>query len=92
MHGYSMKAVLLALAALLLAAPAVHAADNVVREADKTVFKKKTVIDFSDVTLEGDLAKPEGQYGLSRGKTKFNSLIKYRLHFNGELQKSQDQL
>ena len=92
MREFPMKASLFAVAALALAAPVVQAADNVVREADKTVFKKKTVIDFSDVTLEGDLAKPEGQYGLSRGKTKFNSLIKYRLHFNGELQKSQDQL
>lgn len=87
-----MKVALLAAVAALALSSVAQAADNVVREADKTVFKKKTVIDFSDVTLEGDLAKPEGQYGLSRGKTRFNSLIKYRLNFNGELQKSQDQL
>jgi hypothetical protein len=79
------------LLALALALPA-QAADNVVREADKTVFKKKTVIDFSDVTLEGDLAKPEGQFGIGKLQTRFKSLIKYRLHFNTELQKSQDQL
>ena len=29
-------------------------------------FGKKTVIDFSDDTIEGDLAKPDGQYVESR--------------------------
>lgn len=80
-----------ALAAVTLAAGAAQA-QNVVREADRTVFKKKTVIDFSDVTLEGELTKPEGVYGLSKTSTKFNSLIKPRANFNPELQKSVDQL
>jgi hypothetical protein len=66
--------------------------NTVVRGEDTTVFKKKTTIDFSDVTLEGELTKPEGQYGLARGKTKFNSLIKLRANFTPELQKSVDQL
>ena len=74
----------------LAATPAI--AENVVRGVDTTVFKKKTMLDFSDVTLEGELTKPEGQYGLSRGKTKFNSLIKLRRHFQGEMQKSVEQL
>ena len=87
-----MKVALLAVVASLALTGTALAADNVVRESDKTVFKKKTVIDFSDVTLEGDLAKPEGQYGLSRSHTQFKSMIRYRLHFNSELQKSQDQL
>ena len=83
----------LVIAVVFLSLPgAAFAADNVIREADKTVFKKKTTLDFSDVTLEGDLAKPEGQFGIGKLQTKFKSLIKYRLHFNGELQKSQDQL
>ncbi len=86
-----MKPILFA-AALAIGASSVASAQNVIREADKTVFKKKTVIDFSDVTLEGDLAKPEGQYGLSRGKASFKSLIKYRTNFNTELQKSKEQL
>lgn len=83
----------LALATLVFALAATPAlAQNVVQGEDTTVFKKKTMIDFSDVTLEGELTKPEGQYGLSRGKTKFNSLIKLRRHFQGELQKSVEQL
>lgn len=82
-----------ALAALVLTLSASPAfAQGVVQGQDTTVFKKKTMLDFSDVTLEGELTKPEGQYGLSRGKTKFNSLIKLRRHFQGEMQKSVEQL
>jgi hypothetical protein len=66
--------------------------DKVVHEPDKTVYKKKTVIDFNDVTLEGDLTKPEGSYILNRRATKFGSLIKLRDNFNPELQKSVDNL
>ncbi|MHB1843822.1 MAG: hypothetical protein ACYCWW_03175 [Deltaproteobacteria bacterium] len=84
---------------LLVGAPAVGFApaafaqdDKIVHEADKTVYKKKTVIDFNDVTLEGDLTKPEGSYILNRKKTKFGSLIKLRDNFNPELQKSVDNL
>ena len=67
-------------------------AQNVVRGEDQTVFKKKTTIDFSDVTLDGEMTKPEGQYGLARSKTKFKSLIQLRTNFTPELQKSVDQL
>ncbi|MGC4114158.1 MAG: hypothetical protein QM765_05945 [Myxococcales bacterium] len=63
-----------------------------IQEADKTVYKKKTVIDFNDVTLEGELTKPEGSYLLNRKKTKFGNLIKLRNDFLPELQKSVDNL
>lgn len=83
---------LVVVAALVLGASSPAVAQNVVKGEDSTVFKKKTTIDFSDVTLEGELTKPEGAYGLARGKTKFNSLIKLRTHFQPELQKSVEQL
>lgn len=67
-------------------------AAEVIQEADKTVYKKKTVIDFNDVTLEGELTKPEGSYLLNRKKTRFGSLIKLRNDFLPELQKSVDNL
>jgi hypothetical protein len=66
--------------------------DKVIHEADRTVYKQKTVIDFNDVTLEGDLTKPEGSYILNRKKTRFGSLIKLRDNFAPELQKSVDNL
>lgn len=77
--------------ALVIAAPA-FAEDKVVREADKTVFRKKTVIDFTDVAVEGELTKPEGSYSVSKKKTTFKTLIKVRDNFNPELQKSVDNL
>ena len=67
-------------------------AQSVVRGQDKTVYKQRTSIDFSDVTLDGELTKPEGQYGLARTKTKFNSLIRLRTNFTPELKKSVEQL
>ncbi len=79
------------LAALLSASNAL-AEDKVIREADKTVFRKKTVIDFTDVAVEGELTKPEGSYSVSKKKTTFKTLIKLRDNFNPELQKSVDNL
>ena len=81
-----------ALVSTLAFAGTASAADKVVQEGDKTVYKKKTVIDFNDVTLEGELTKPEGSYLLNRKKTKFGNLIKLRNDFLPELQKSVDNL
>lgn len=61
-------------------------------EPDTVQYKKKTVIDFNDVTLEGELTKPEGAYVLNRKRTKFSSLIKLRDDFLTELQTSVDNL
>ncbi len=70
----------------------VASAQEVVREADKTEYKKKTVIDFSDVTIQGELTKPEGSYVLNRKKTKFRTLLKLRGNFLPELRSSTDNL
>lgn len=68
------------------------AQDEVVRQADKTSYKKKTVIDFSDVTIQGELTKPEGSYLLQRKRTNFNTLLKIRGNFLPELFNSTDNL
>lgn len=78
---------------VLMAAPAL--AQNTVRtiqEADRVVVRKKAVIDFSDVTVDGELTRPEGSYVLNKKKTSFKSLIKVRDNFVPELQKSVDNL
>ena len=74
------------------AAEAGKTAPKVIQEADKVVVRKRTVIDFNDVNVEGELTKPEGSYLLNRNKTRFQSLIKLRDNFNPELQKSADNL
>jgi len=78
-------------------ASAASAAENkpgvrIVQEPDKVIVRKKTVIDFNDVTVEGELTKPEGSYLQSRSRTRFRSLIRLRDNFNPELQKSADNL
>jgi len=83
---------LLSLPALAQEKGAAEKNPKVIQEADKVVVRKRTVIDFNDVTVEGELTKPEGSYLLNRNKTRFQSLIRLRDNFNPELQKSADNL
>ena len=81
----------------LLAAFAATAAEapkgvKVVREPDKVVVRKRTVVDFDDVTVQGELVKPEGSYLLHRNKTRFEPLIQLRDDFDRELRQSADNL
>lgn len=87
-----MKQVLAVLSFAALVSTSALAQDKVVREADKTVFRKKTTIDFTDVAIDGELTKPEGSYSVSKKKTTFKTLIKVRDNFNPELQKSVENL
>jgi hypothetical protein len=80
------------IAAAMAIGGAVNAQENVVQEADRTEYKKKTIIDFSDVTIQGELTKPEGSYLLNRKKTNFRSLLKIRGNFLPELFNSIDNL
>jgi len=80
-----------ALLLVVLAMPAA-AEEQVIREADKTIVKKKTVIDFTDVAVEGELIKPEGSYSVSKRKTTFKTLIRVRDSFSPELRKSVENL
>ena len=61
-------------------------------EGRKVVYRQKTVIDFEDVMLEGQIKKPSGSFLMDRTKTKFNSLINLKKDFNKELVKSVDVL
>ena len=86
------KAVLIALLSLPALAAEEKPGVKVIQEADKVVVRKRTVIDFNDVTVEGKLTKPEGSYVLNRNRTRFRSLVRLRDNFNPELQKSADNL
>lgn len=55
-------------------------------------YREKTVIDFEDVMLEGQIKKPSGSFLMDRSKTKFNSLINLKENFNKELVRSVDLL
>jgi hypothetical protein len=90
----AMKRMLVGSAVLTLFAAPALAQDRVktIQEADKVVVRKKTVVDFTDVTVDGELTRPEGSYVLNKKRTRFNSLIKVRDNFDPELQKSVDNL
>lgn len=61
-------------------------------EKDQMVYKTKTIIDFSELQIAGEIAKPEGSYISSRKDTKFKSLIRLRMDFRPELLTSMDAL
>lgn len=83
---------MVALSLVVSTASAFAQEEKVIREEDRTVVRKKTVIDFSDFSVEGELTKPEGTYVLSKKRTRFDSLIKVRDNFQRELQSSADNL
>ena len=85
------------IATAMLVALAASAAEKpapvkVVQQPDKVIVRKRTVVDFGDVTVEGELIKPEGSYVLNRNKTRFEPLIQLRDNFYAELRKSADNL
>ncbi|MFC1609341.1 hypothetical protein ACFL6C_00145 [Myxococcota bacterium] len=59
---------------------------------DSVSYKKKTIIDFSDVLIEGELTKPEGSYVVSRKLSRFSTLIQYRQDYKFELLNSANDL
>jgi len=68
------------------------ASEKVIKEESKTVYKKETIIDFSEFYIAGELMRPDGAYVKNRKKTKFNSLIELRSHFRPELLRSVNDL
>ena len=79
-------------AALLGLAATAQAEDRVVREADRTVVRKETRVDFADQTVEGTIVRPEGNYILDRNRSRFESLVRLRPNFERELRASTDGL
>jgi hypothetical protein len=92
-----MKMLRVLLLALSLGAPALAAETppkgvKIVKEPDKVIVRKRTVVDFNDVTVQGELIKPEGSYLLHRNKTRFEPLVQLRQDFDAELVRSADNL
>jgi hypothetical protein len=78
-----LAAVLGALVVLLLAATAIAQEEPAAQGQDQpqTIYKKKTVYDFEDDTITGDLTKPDGEYIDARRKVKHQNLIRIREDF-----------
>ena len=61
-------------------------------EAPNVTYKKKTVYDFDDDVVEGELMRPDGELIGERKKSKHSSLIKIRLNFIPEMLKSAEDI
>ena len=55
---------------------------------DNVQYKAKTVYDFEDDTVEGDLQRPDGELVSSQKKAEHTSLIEIRKDFIPEMLKS----
>jgi hypothetical protein len=58
----------------------------------KVTYEKKTVINFEDDTIQGDLTKPDGEYVESRKKVRHSNLIKIREEFRDKVLQSVGEL
>ncbi len=57
---------------------AIVAQDRGGQTQPKVEYEKKTVINFEDDTIEGDLKRPDGEYVESRRRVNHSNLIKIR--------------
>ncbi len=55
-------------------------------------YKQKTVYDFDDDVVEGDLVRPDGDFVDTRKAAKHSSLIKMRANFIPEMLKSAEDI
>ena len=65
------------LAALLLPLAA-GAQEKKGESRERIEYEKKTVINFDDDTIQGDLTRPDGEYVEARKKVNHSNLIKVR--------------
>ena len=52
---------------------------------EEVIYKKHTVVDFGDDTIDGSLSKPDGAYLESRKNQRHARLIKVRETFRTEI-------
>ncbi len=54
----------------------------------KVEYEKKTVINFEDDTIQGDLTRPDGEYVEARKKVSHSNLIKIREDWRDKVQQA----
>lgn len=70
---------------VLLLSSAALAQDEGVNSEGGVSYQRKTVINFEDDTIEGDLKVPDGAYVEGRKKARHKSLIRIRTDFRREV-------
>ena len=78
---------------LTIAAPLFAAAqDKAAQPQAKVEYEKKTVINFEDDTIEGDLKRPDGEYVEARQKVDHSNLIRIREDWKDKVMQSSGDL
>jgi len=78
---------------LTIAAPLFAAAqDKAAPPPPKVEYEKKTVINFEDDTIEGDLKRPDGEYVEARQKVDHSNLIRIREDWKDKVMQSSGDL
>ncbi len=86
------------LLAMLLLAPLGASAQDAKGQAQaqgqqpKIEYEKKTVINFEDDTIEGDLKRPDGEYVEARQKVEHSNLIRIREDWREKVMQSSGDL
>ncbi len=85
------------LATMLVLVPAGAFAQDTKAQAQgqqqpKIEYEKKTVINFEDDTIEGDLKRPDGEYVESRQKVDHSNLIRIRENWREKLMQASGDL
>jgi hypothetical protein len=84
-----MRTLLLTLAVAL---PLLASAQEKSEGQAKVEYEKKTVINFEDDTIEGDLKRPDGEYVEARQKVDHSNLIKIREDWREKVMQSSGDL
>jgi len=58
----------------------------------KVQYEKKTVIDFEDDTIQGDLTRPDGEYVEARKRVAHSNLIQVRENWREKVLQAPDDL
>jgi len=84
-----MRTLLLTLA---VAVPLLASAQEKQQAQAKVEYEKKTVINFEDDTIEGDLKRPDGEYVEARQKVDHSNLIRIREDWREKVMQSSGDL
>jgi len=80
------------LLAMLASAPLLAAAQEKTQPQPRVEYEKKTVINFEDDTIEGDLKRPDGEYVEARQKVDHSNLIRIRDEWRDKVMQSSGEL
>jgi hypothetical protein len=72
---------------LLIALPSAAFAQLTDEEAN-VIYQKKTIVNFDEDTIDGDLLMPDGEYVESRKRVRHSNLIRIREDFREKILRS----